>query len=71
MRSSDYNKQVVVAPEGWFVIDPRSFRWFYDNPPPRVNAYFHQLSVDARSWKPIALWVFVAGFLTLAAITGE
>jgi hypothetical protein len=60
-------KKVFLTPEGWLVTDVREFRWYFDNPPPRPNAYLHQLGVDARSWKPIALWVVGIGFLAIAA----
>jgi hypothetical protein len=52
----------AITPEGWVVIDVDAFRFVADHQPPRPSAYRFLLWEDARSWKPLALWISVAGF---------
>ena len=54
--------KAIVISEGWFVEDMKLFRLLTDHQPPRPNIYRKQLWVDAKNWKPIALWVAGIGF---------
>jgi hypothetical protein len=51
-----------ITPEGWLVTELEAFRFVADHRPPRPAAYRFLLWQDARSWKPVALWVSAAGF---------
>jgi hypothetical protein len=46
-----------LTEDGWTVDDPKAFRMLLDHNPPRPFGYRYQLRVDARAWKPVALWV--------------
>jgi hypothetical protein len=62
---------VGVTADGWVVEDEKYFRLLMDHNPPRPRVYRRQLSVDARSWKPVTLWIAGLFLLAFGALAGQ
>jgi hypothetical protein len=60
-------RQPAVTNGEWLAEDRRQFQLLVDYPPPRPYGYLDQLRADARDWRCVALWLFCAGSLALAA----
>jgi hypothetical protein len=63
-------KHVEITPAGWVVEERELFSLIADHQPPQPYGLWEQFCVDARNWKPVAIWVGGIGLIVVGAVYG-
>jgi hypothetical protein len=66
--SASKKKPLHTASNGWQTFDVDDFEYLSSNQPPRTDALWRQIKIDAKAWKPILFWSAGFGNVALAVI---
>ena len=61
-------RPLQTTSDGWQTHDVDDFEFLACTPPPRKNALWRQIKIDAQAWKPIVFWVAGIGNIALAVV---